>query len=277
MSLPVYLADGLAPAPVGERVACGPDLAGHAVRVRRMRTGEPLQLVDGRGLRITGTITAAAPDALTVEVTACTRDPEPAPGLVLVQALAKQDRDLQAIEAATEVGVDAVVPWAAQRSIADWPAKKQAKMVQRWENTLRAATLQARRSRIPELAGLARGTGLTTAFAPGDHVLVLHEEAAVHLPTALARRPADTARIVLVVGPEGGIAPEEIAACTEAGAVPVRLGDTVLRTSSAGPVGLALCQMLLGRWADAHVGSEPAVDSEPGAGPAAPAGPGATR
>lgn len=276
MSLPVYLAADLAPAAPGDRVECGPEVAGHAVRVRRMRTGESLQLVDGRGLRITGTITAAAPDALGVEVTACTREPQPAPALVLVQALAKQDRDLQAIEAATEVGVDAVVPWAAQRSIADWPAKKQAKMVQKWENTLRAATLQARRSRTPELAGLVRGTGLTTAFAPADHVLVLHEEADAHLPTALAQRPADTARIVLVVGPEGGIAPEELAACTAAGAVPVRLGDTVLRTSSAGPVGLALCQALLGRWADAPIGPRPAGAREPAAGTGHSAAPGTT-
>lgn len=257
MTLPVYLAADLAGATPGARLECGPEVAGHAVRVRRMRVGESLQLVDGRGLRITGTLVEAAPDALTLEVAAVAREPEPVPALVLVQALAKQDRDLQAIEAATEVGVDGVVPWAAQRSIADWPAKKHAKMAQKWENTLRAATLQARRSRVPALEELRRGTGLVEAIQPGDHVLVLHEEAEAHLPTGLAQAPRDARRIVLVVGPEGGIAPEEIAACTAAGAVPVRLGDTVLRASSAGPVGLALCQTLLGRWADPPAAPDP--------------------
>lgn len=248
MTLPVFHAPALAEVPPGSRLTCGPEVASHAVRVRRMSVGEDLQLTDGRGLRITGTLTAAGPESVTITVQDSRREPEPVPQLVLVQALAKQDRDLQAVETATEVGVDVVIPWVAQRSIADWPAKKQERMAQKWANTLKSASLQARRTRIPELGELRRGIGAVSACAPGDHVLVLHEDARVHLPAALAARPAESRRLVLVVGPEGGITDAEFTAFHAAGATAVRLGDTVLRTSSAGPVGLALCQMLLGRW-----------------------------
>lgn len=236
----------------GTQIECGAEVAGHAVRVRRMTTGERLQLVDGTGLRITGSIVAASADALRIEVEDCTQEPADEPALVLVQALAKQDRDLQAIEAATEVGVDAVMPWAAARSIAAWPAKKQERMAQKWANTLQAASLQARRSRFPQLLGHATTAGVVAALEPTDRVIVLHESAESSLDEALGM-PLDmprgeVRRIVLVVGPEGGISDAELDSFAAAGAVTARLGDTVLRASSAGPVALALCQFLLGRW-----------------------------
>nr|WP_272902185.1 16S rRNA (uracil(1498)-N(3))-methyltransferase [Brevibacterium daeguense] len=249
--MPVFFASGLEQARIGVLLDCGSEVAGHAVRVRRMSAGEDLQLIDGSGTRVTGTIAEAAPDSLTVTVTGVDREAAPRPRLVLVQALAKQERDLQAIEAATEVGVDEVIPWAAARSIADWPAKKHGKMAAKWANTLQAAALQARRARVPLLHDLARGHALRERFGTGDHVLVLHEEATVRLPAAVAAAPEDVERLILVVGPEGGISAEEITAFEAVGALPVRLGDTVLRASSAGPVGLALCQLLLGRWDDA--------------------------
>lgn len=257
MTLPVFRAPELVartadgtPAPsAGTALALGAEVASHAVKVRRMAVGEDLDVTDGAGLRVRGTLTAAAPDSLVLTVTAVTQEPVATPSLVLLQALAKQDRDLQAIEAATEVGVDAVIPWAAQRSIADWPAKKAGKMAAKWENTLRAAALQARRVHVPALHALVRGDRAAKGLGPGDLVLVLHEEASVPVPTALADVPEGTERIVLVVGPEGGITEAEVAAFTAAGARIVRLGPTVLRASSAGPVGLALVQTLLGRWA----------------------------
>ncbi|WP_349828019.1 16S rRNA (uracil(1498)-N(3))-methyltransferase [Brevibacterium litoralis] len=254
MTLPVYLAAGLAEAPDpvgGSELTLGEDVAGHAVRVRRTSVGEHLQVTDGQGLRVTGEVTGASAAEMTLRVTEVGREPAPARPLVLVQALAKQDRDLQAIEAATEVGVDAVVPWAAQRSIADWPAKKAAKSAAKWDNMLRGAALQARRTWVPTRGELVRGTALADTFGPDDLVLVLHESAETPLATVLAGEPAAEAtrgRIVLVVGPEGGITEAELEAFTAAGARPVRLGPTVLRASSAGPVALAVVQTLLGTW-----------------------------
>ena len=187
MSLPVFRVapDVLTQAAPGASIDAGNDAAGHAVRVRRMRVGEKLELVDGLGTRVRGAITAAAADALTVRADAVTRDAPSAPALVLVQALAKGDRDLQAVEAACEVGIDAVVPWAASRSIADWPAKKAQRMAKQWDNLLVAASLQSRRATFPTLEPLVRATAFVSLLQPGDHMIVLDEAAAVPLPQAL--------------------------------------------------------------------------------------------
>ncbi len=249
MSLPVFFASEAAQAVAGQRLVLGEEVAGHAVRVRRLGPGDELELVDGAGSRVRATIADASATAVSVDVTSATRSSPPTPRLVLVQALAKGDRDLQAIEQATEIGVDEVVPWSAERSIADWPEKKRHKMAAKWENLLRAASLQARRSRFPHLHELARGTRLASTLGAADLVFVLHETAELRLSQALAEpRATAVERIVLVVGPEGGVSDAELAALTAAGATPVLLGRTILRSSSAGPAGLVMAQCALDRW-----------------------------
>lgn len=249
MSRPVFHSPTAAEAVAGSALTFGEDVAGHAVRVRRIGPGEHIDVVDGHGVRARGEVRTASATELVLDVTEVTRTPEDGPRLVLVQALAKGDRDLQAIEAATEIGVDEVIPWAAERSIADWPAKKAGRMAQKWDNLLTAASLQSRRSRFPVLGDLARGTGLASRLGAADAVFVLHEAADHRLSAAL--RDLDTAgleRIVLIVGPEGGISDGELTALEAAGARTVVLGDTVLRSSSAGPAGLVLVENSLGRW-----------------------------
>lgn len=235
-------------------ITVGPEVAGHAVRVRRMGAGEELELIDGTGVRLRGTIQEGTSDSLTLSVTDETEEPQQRPRLVLVQALAKNDRDIQAIEAATEVGVDAVIPWAAQRSIADWPAKKAHKMAAKWANVLTAATLQARRARVPELGELMRGTAVTQLVTPTSRVIVLDETESSGLTEAVndlgegSTTQGDIDEIVVIVGPEGGITPAEVDALVSAGARTAVLGPTILRASTAGPVALAIVQTLLGRW-----------------------------
>ena len=235
-------------------ITVGPEVAGHAVRVRRMGAGEELELIDGTGVRLRGTIQEGTSDSLTLSVTDETEEPQQRPRLVLVQALAKNDRDIQAIEAATEVGVDAVIPWAAQRSIADWPAKKAHKMAAKWANVLTAATLQARRARVPDLGELMRGTAVTQLVTPTSRVIVLDETESSGLTEAVndlgegSTTQGDIDEIVVIVGPEGGITPAEVDALVSAGARTAVLGPTILRASTAGPVALAIVQTLLGRW-----------------------------
>lgn len=255
MSLPTFFSPAAAEARAGETLALGEEVASHAVRVRRLSSGEDLEIVDGEGNRARGTVSAASTTGLTVNVSEVTHCPPSRPSLVLVQALAKGDRDLQAIESATEIGVDEVVPWAAERSIADWPEKKKAKSALKWDNLLKAASLQARRARFPHLHELVRGTKIVSHLNAGDLVVVLHESATVRLSDILAERLGDSVgegssipRIVLIVGPEGGISPAEISALEIAGATTALLGPTVLRSSSAGPAGLVLVQNFLGRW-----------------------------
>lgn len=253
MSLPVFRSATAAEAVVGSALTLGEDVAGHAVRVRRIGPGEEIDIVDGEGTRARGIVTTASANELTIDVTEVTVENSTGPRLVLVQALAKGDRDLQAIETATEIGVDDVIPWAAERSIADWPAKKRDKMAAKWENLFGAASLQARRARFPILHDLVRGAALAKTLDDADAVFVLHETAQLRLSEALndliangSAQPPE--RLVFVVGPEGGISDGELAALTGRGATPVLLGPTILRSSSAGPAGLVLAQISLGRW-----------------------------
>ncbi|HLS31949.1 MAG TPA: 16S rRNA (uracil(1498)-N(3))-methyltransferase [Brevibacterium sp.] len=285
MTRSVFLDRDLPEAHTGAEVPVAPAVA-HHIRVSRIGAGEEFDLVDGEGRRLTVVLAApAAADAdggvqpdgrpsrgrrrsraeasppLGVRVVDVSHEPVGAPELVLVQALAKGDRDEQAVESATEIGVDRVVPWAAARSIAAWPAHKEDRQTARWQALLETATQQSRRARAPRLEPLARGTRVLDRLRDDDLVLVLHEDATDHLadllagtaPVAGAAPPSATAfaRIVLVVGPEGGIAPDELKGFRTAGARSVLLGPTVLRASSAGPAGLALVQVALGRWRSA--------------------------
>jgi 16S rRNA (uracil1498-N3)-methyltransferase len=175
--------------------------------------------------------------------------------VTLVQALAKGDRDELAVEAAVEVGVDAVVPWQAERSIVVWRGQRAAKSHARWVATVRTAVKQARRACVPpvEQALTTRQLAARTrdVVAAGGTVVVLHEEASTPLAGVALPAPADgaAAELLVVVGPEGGISDAEVAVLVEAGAVTARLGPHVLRTSTAGPVAVAVLSERLGRWA----------------------------
>ena len=218
--------------------------ARHAVQVVRLAVGEQVLVSDGAGRRGGGEIVAAERTQLSVRLAHVDTVPEPSPRFVLVQALAKGDRDEQAVEAATELGVDVVVPWQASRSIVRWRADKADKGRQRWLAVVTAAAKQARRARLPVVEPLERMPGVRARVAAATLALVLHEDG-TH-PLAGLGLPA-SGDVVLVVGPEGGIAPEELQAFEEAGARVVRLGSEVLRSSSAGPAALAVLNVA-SRW-----------------------------
>ncbi|MBD7918139.1 16S rRNA (uracil(1498)-N(3))-methyltransferase [Cellulomonas sp. Sa3CUA2] len=221
----------------------------HAGVVQRRGAGERVDVVDCAGVRLVGRVRAAGADGVRIDVEDVVVEDAPAPRLVLVQALAKGDRDELAIEAATEVGVDVVVPWQAERSVVVWRGERAQKSRARWIGTVRTATKQSRRARMPVVeqalddAGLVARVGAVVA-ADGV-VVVLHESATS--PLHEVALPAG-GEVLVVVGPEGGISDREVAALTAAGAVVCRLGPHVLRTSTAGPVALAMLADRLGRW-----------------------------
>ncbi|MGL4743335.1 MAG: 16S rRNA (uracil(1498)-N(3))-methyltransferase [Dermatophilaceae bacterium] len=239
MTLPHFLVErsALVGCAVGDVVVVDGAVGRHAVTVRRTRVGERLVLVDGAGGSATGEVVAVGPATLELQVGGIRTDPEPRPRFVLVQALAKGGRDEQAIEAATECGVDEVVPWQAGRSVVRWHGERGAKAHRKWDAVLSAATTQSRRTRRPVLGATATTAELATRARASSCTFVLHEEAGS--PLAAQSLP-DDGDVLLVVGPEGGIAPEEVAALEAAGAVAVRLGASVLRSSSAGPAALAV-------------------------------------
>ena len=239
----LYLNPELEPADaeLGARVSVTGEEARHAVTVARVRLGERIAIGDGSGFLVWGAVVAASATELAIEVDEVRHEPEPEPSLWLAQALAKGDRDELAIQAATELGVAGVVPWAAERSVSRWDGAKAVKGRARWASIVREASKQAIRSRVPEVAPLASTTEL--AALPGQ-LLVLDPLGDV----SLTEVPPDAARITLVVGPEGGIPPREFETLVAAGALRVRLGTEVLRTSTAGPAALAVLNARLGRW-----------------------------
>ncbi|SFS05511.1 16S rRNA (uracil1498-N3)-methyltransferase [Microbacterium sp. cf046] len=220
--------------------------AHHAAAVRRVRVGEEVSLGDGRGVWLTGECEAVTPREVIVRISSRTDIPAPSPRIVLVQALAKGDRDELAVQAATELGVDEIVPWQASRSVSRWDAAKAEKGRARWSSIAREAAKQAHRPWIPEVTPVLTTASLA-ARAAGSLLVVLEPSAAVRL-TELGLDGSDPRDVLLIVGPEGGISAEELAILEHAGATLARLGDTVLRTSTAGPAALAVVSAALQRW-----------------------------
>lgn len=218
----------------------------HAVSVRRLRVGEEVVLTDGLGTGAYGVVAAVeGKDRLEVTVTQVRTEPGPRPRITVVQALPKGDRGELAVETMTETGVDAIVPWAAARCVTQWRGERGAKALAKWRSTAREAGKQSRRLRFPEVADLMTTRQVAGLLGGAAFAAVLHEEGTE--PLARAALP-DSGDIVLVVGPEGGVAPDEIDAFAGAGAKPYRLGPSVLRTSTAGVAATALLLGRTGRW-----------------------------
>lgn len=238
MTAPLFLLESLAdPLPaVGAVLDLGGDEGRHAAVVRRIGPGEQVLVADGRGRGVRAEVTAAARTGLTLRVLEQLTTPDPALRVVAVQALAKGDRSELAVEMLTEVGVGEIWPWQAARSMVRWSAERGEKSLGRWRSTAREATKQSRRLRQPELRPVLSTAQLCAALADVDLALVLHEEATTPLRDVVL--PA-TGTVAVVVGPEGGIAPEELERFAAAGARTVSVSDAVLRTSTAGVVAVA--------------------------------------
>jgi 16S rRNA (uracil1498-N3)-methyltransferase len=239
LSASLFLVDAL---PDGDTVVLDGPEGHHAADVQRVRPGESLLVSDGRGALASGLVTSAGKGRVEVRISDRWYREPPSPRLVVAQAIAKGERGELAVQAMTEIGVDEIVPWAASRSVAQWRDERGDRARQRWCDTAREASKQARRPFVPSVSPALSTRALALRLSGG---LVLHESATEALSTVSLPASGD---LVLVVGPEGGIAPEELAAFESAGARTVRLGDTVLRTSTAGMAALAVLSVRLGRW-----------------------------
>ncbi len=238
---PLFFVDALLAS--GDVLLTG-DEGRHAARVKRLGVGERVLVSDGRGSVAECTVAEVLADGLRLSVVERREAAEPSPRLVVVQALPKGERAELAVEVMTELGVDEIVPWQASRSIVQWDGARGAKSLDRWRRTAAAATKNSRRARIPLVAELATTRQLTARIG-GACARVLHESAHTSLSTVDL---ADAGDIVIVVGPEGGISEEELNAFAAAGATAVRMGDPVLRTSTAGAAALVVLSARLGRW-----------------------------
>jgi len=226
----------------GDVVTVTGEEARHAVVVRRVRPGESVYLSDGRGHGIHGEVVGADRDGLAVRVGDVLTAPVAPVRFTVVQALAKGERSDVAVEALTELGVDRIVAWQASRAVVRWEAKSD-KGLLKWRATVREAAKQSRRLRIPEVE-YASTRQVVELVRAADLAVVLHEGAGGWLSDL--RFPSE-GTVLFVVGPEGGISDDELAAFGAAGARTALVSDAVLRTSTAGPVALAQAQALIGR------------------------------
>jgi 16S rRNA (uracil1498-N3)-methyltransferase len=239
VTVSVFLVDAL---PAGDTYRLDGPEGHHAATVQRLRIGQSLLLTDGRGSAVSASVLAVGRGFLDLSLGARSRSVPPDPRLVVVQGIAKGDRGELAVQAMTEAGVDEIVPWAAARSVAKW---RDGKPLERWRSTVREAAKQARRCWLPVVSAPLSTAEVAARLSGAAAALVLHETAPARLSTV--DLPASGA-VVVVVGPEGGVADDELAAFVAAGAVPVRLGEPILRTSTAGVAALSALSVRLGRW-----------------------------
>jgi 16S rRNA (uracil1498-N3)-methyltransferase len=243
-------------------------------------------VTDGQGLLAECVVTAAGAGQVELRVQARREVPVPDPLITVVQAIPKGERAESAVETMTEVGVDVIVPWQAERCVARWPADRAARALGRWRSAAREAAKQARRARVPEVTGLASSADVVARISAAAFAIVLEPDASVALSQLALARPSGSrpsgsrpsrsrpsgsrpsgsqpgvpgpeklfppplpvsGDIVLIVGPEGGISPDELTAFADAGATSARLGESVLRTSTAGAVAAAVLMTATGRW-----------------------------
>lgn len=241
----------------GWNLTLPPTLKRHAIQAMRLSQGDELQLSDGKGLRIHGIVVDS--EGGLAQVREFGREPEPLIRLALIQALAKGGHDEQAIDMATQLGADEVVPWQSRRSIAKW---KEGRTDRKWRQVLESATEQSRRAWVPKLSDCVSDAGIVAicrrACVHGDLVIVLHQDATASWDDidgtvdGLTQRTFDDGRprtISVVVGPEGGIGDEEVERFVSAGAFSCTLGGNILRASTAGPAALSLLARAIGRFA----------------------------
>jgi 16S rRNA (uracil1498-N3)-methyltransferase len=218
----------------------------HAATVRRLSAGERADVTDGAGTIAECVVRSVRPGVVELEVLTRRDEPAAEPRIVVVQAIPKGDRGELAVEIMTEVGVDGVVAWPAERCVARWRADRADRALARWQATAREAAKQARRAWIPEVSGPEATSAVVRRVAAARLAILLDPRA----PAALGGiRMPDRGEIVVIVGPEGGVSPAETSALTQAGAMAARLGPTVLRSSSAGAVAAALALAGTTRWA----------------------------
>lgn len=242
MTPPLFLVPGLGE---GDTIVLAGAEAHHAATVKRLAVGEQALLADGHGGLAEVRASQVSPDRVVFQVLSRTSLARPEPRLVVVQALPKGERAELAVELLTELGVDEIVPWSAARSISQWKGDRVAKGLAKWQRAAQAAAKQSRRARIPEVSELAGSSQVADRIAAAGLALLLHEGA--DEPLSRLTVPA-AGEVLLVVGPEGGLTPDELALFTGRGGRPVRLGAEVLRTSTAGAAALAVLSVALGRW-----------------------------
>jgi 16S rRNA (uracil1498-N3)-methyltransferase len=226
------------PTLVGASYSFNSEDANHAIKVLRIEVDEIFRVSDGNGGWANVQVTEVTKRSLETTVLEVGRQEPLKIRFTVVQALPKSDRAKEAVELLTEAGADVIVPWLANRSIS------RTEVISKFATTAREASKQSRRLFIPQLHETVKEKGVIELIKTADLALVFHESAQVKLSEIIT--PQTKAKSVLVViGPEGGITEEELAAFAAAGAHVAGLGRPILRSAHAGLAALSAVNSLL--------------------------------
>lgn len=218
------------------------DEAAHAISALRIVVGEKISLTDGAGSRAEAVVTNVQKKSLQVNVISCQHEPKSPILLVVAQALTKGDRARETIELLTQAGVDQIIPWAAARCVGQW--KDDA--LDKWQGWSKESTKQSRRSWMPEIHQIATTAQLVKQIGKFDLTLLFEESATNKISSVLSNSEAKS--VLIIVGPEGGVTPDEAEAFRAAGAISVVMGPAVFRSAHAGAAALAAVQTGLKIW-----------------------------
>ncbi len=228
------------PTEVGSRYEFDSEDAHHAIKVLRIAAGEIFNLSDGAGSWSKVSVENVNKKSMTVRVLESGFEEALTETFTIIQAIPKGDRIKESIEMSTEGGVDRIVMWKAARSIGRADEK-----IEKLQQTAREASKQSRRFRIPEVSGVATTEGIVDEIAKADLALVFHESAIQTISTAVT---AGAKKIVIIIGPEGGLTDGELETFAAAGAKVVLMGRPILRSAHAGLAALAAVNTALSVW-----------------------------
>jgi len=226
-----------------------PDTVVRHVHVLRLSPEDPITLFNGQGGSYSATLAEIGKRSASARISAHdATEAEPPFAVTLAQGLAGGDKMDWLIEKAVELGVAAIQPLQAQRSVVRLSGERAAKRQAHWQALIEAACEQCGRNRLPALAPMSTFDAWLAAAPATGNRLLLSPRAVAPLPE-LARTHADAWRakgVTLLIGPEGGLSPEEEAAARHAGFIGVSLGPRILRTETAGLACLATLNAILG-------------------------------
>ena len=229
------------PTAVGSTYEFGGEDAGHAIRVLRTQIGDGLALSSGQGAWSIVEVIAIAKKSMTVRVVSTGFEEALPVEFTVAQALTKGDRIKESIELNTAGGADVILLWAATRSI----GKATPDLMQKLATTAREASKQTRRNRIPFVMGVLDAKKIAAEIPNYDLAILFHEGASQKLTDVV--KPGGK-KVLLIVGPEGGITDEELALFKSAGAQVALMGRPIFRSAHAGMAALSGVNAALKIW-----------------------------
>lgn len=237
--LTLFFVDDL-PTTVGGVYEFDSEDAHHAIKVLRLSAGEIFNLSDGKGAWSRVSVANVNKKSMSVKVLETGFEEALSEQFTIIQAIPKGDRIKESIEMCTEGGVDRIVMWKSARSIGRADEK-----IEKLQHTAREASKQSRRFRIPEVTGVATTDAVVDEIAKADLALVFHESATMTI-SQLVKPGAK--KVLIIIGPEGGLTDSEVETFAAAGAKVVLMGRPILRSAHAGLAALAAANTALSVW-----------------------------